>query len=98
MVRKSEVYSWRVSPALKAGLEEAARRQRRSVSRLLDEIVEGYLTRGRAGARSDEEEEQRRLHQSAERLAGSIAGKATGRSAKARLLVRARLRRLHRAR
>lgn len=97
MAKKSEVYSWRVSPALKSGLEEAARRQRRSVSRLLDEIVEGYLARDGASTRMNEEEEQRRLHHSAQRFAGSIEGKDAGRSAKARLLIRARLQRRHRA-
>ena len=39
MARKSEVYTWRVSPAMKASLEEAARCTNRSVAKLLDEIV-----------------------------------------------------------
>ena len=39
MARKSEVYTWRVSSAMKASLEEAARNTNRSVARLLDEIV-----------------------------------------------------------
>jgi hypothetical protein len=97
MTKKSEVYSWRVSPALKAGLEEAARQRGASVAQLLDEIVEDHLTRRQGGLRSDEEE-QRQLHERAGRFAGSIAGKAPGRSTKARLLVRARLRQAHRAR
>jgi hypothetical protein len=39
MARKSEVYTWRVSPSTKASLEEEARSSNRSVARLLDEIV-----------------------------------------------------------
>jgi hypothetical protein len=97
MATKTEVYSWRVSPALKAGLEEAARRKGRSLARLLDEIVEGYLARGERGSRSAEDQ-QRRLHESAERFAGSITGKRSGRSVNARQLVRARLQRLRGAR
>jgi hypothetical protein len=43
-MRKTEVYTWRVSAALKAGLEEEARSQRRSVADLLDHIVGRHLS------------------------------------------------------
>ena len=36
---KTEVYSWRLSPDLKDDLEEAARRERVSVSRLLERMT-----------------------------------------------------------
>jgi hypothetical protein len=91
MARKSEVYTWRVSPALKASLEEAARAERRSVAELLDQIVgqhvEGARRRGR------EPERQRRLHQRAALFAGRISGSATRRAERSRDLIRARLRR-----
>jgi len=96
MGKKSEVYSWRVSPALKASLEEAARQRGASIARLLDQIVEEHLSRDQAGAGSDEKE-QRGLQERAARFAGSLAGKAAGRSTRVRVLVRDRLRRTHRA-
>ena len=91
MARKSEVYTWRVSPSTKASLEEAARSTNRSVARLLGEIVADYLGSARDGAEADVEQ-QRRLHARAERFAGCLAG--TGRrSERVRELVRARLKR-----
>lgn len=92
-MRKSEVYSWRVSPALKTSLEEAARRGGRSISQLLDEIVASHLA-GPGGGSASDAEEQRRLHESAARLAGRIAGRNPERAASAGRLVRSRLRRL----
>jgi hypothetical protein len=97
MARKSEVYTWRVSPALKASLEEAARTERRSVAELLDEIVREHVegTRRRHGR---EPERQRRLHQRAALFAGRISGSAKHRAERSRDLIRARLRRATRAR
>jgi hypothetical protein len=96
MPRKSEVYSWRVSRALKSGLEEAARAQRRSVAGILDEIVASYLEPAeRAGG---EAERQRRLHLRAARLAGLIAGTDPRRAENATDRIRKRLRRSTRAR
>ena len=95
MGRKREVYLWRVSRVLKASLEEAARREGRTLARLLDQIAGSYLSSG-AGASLGEE--QKRLHAKAERFAGRIAGKDPGRASRARLLVRDRLQRLRRAR
>jgi hypothetical protein len=94
MARKSEVYSWRVSPALKASLEEAAaRRGRRSVSELLDEIVSGHLEAARrVGA--TEVDAQRRLQAQAARFAGCIGGNDPKRASRAGALVRGRLKRL----
>jgi hypothetical protein len=92
-MRKTEVYSWRVTPALKASLEEAAQRQKASVAHLLDKAVEGYLAETARGG----DEEQRRLHERAARCAGSIAGGDPRRATEARRLLRARLRRSRRA-
>jgi len=94
---RSEVYSWRVSRALKASLEEAARSERRSVSRLLEEIVTEHLHRV-DGRDAGEAVRQRRLHERAARFAGRIAGKRSGRSEAARELVRERLKRRAHAR
>lgn len=95
MSRKSEVYSWRLSPELKASLEEAARRNGRSISQLLEQIVTARLGEARDGS---DAEEQRRLHEKARRFAGSFSGRDPGRAATARLRVRERLRRLRSAR
>src|SRR6266700_2453394 len=92
MPRKSEVYTWRVSPATKASLEEAARSTNRSVARLLDEIVGDHLSSVRDGTESDIEH-QRRLHARAARFAGCLAGGPGRRSERVRELVRARLKR-----
>jgi hypothetical protein len=90
MGRKSEVYTWRVSPALKADLEEAARAANRSVAQLLDEIVADHLSSTTDTGRS-ESAHQRRLHDRASRFAGCIAGGVPRRSGRVRELVRARL-------
>ena len=94
---KTEVYSWRVSPALKAGLEEAARAERRSVADLLDEIVGEHLE-GVRRIRGSESERQRRLHEQAAAFAGRISGSDSRRAERSRGLVRARLRRASGAR
>ena len=97
MAKKTEVYAWRVSPARKASLEEAARTEGRSVAQLLEEIVDEHLSAAprRAGG---ELERQRRLHARAARFAGRLAGGEPGRATRARELVRERLRRVRRAR
>jgi len=92
MARKSEVYTWRVSPALKASIEEAARSERRSVAQLLDEIVGGHLE-GARRQRGSEADRQRRLHLQAARFAGRISGDDAQRAEKSRELIRDRLRR-----
>jgi hypothetical protein len=81
-----------VSPALKASLEDAARRERSSVSRLLEKIVQDHL-RTRDDASDDEE--QARIRARAMRFAGSISGSDPTRSSRVSELVRARLLRKH---
>jgi hypothetical protein len=96
MSRKSEVYTWRVSSAMKASLEETARTTHRSVARLLDEIVAaGLEAAGQTG--EPEMTRQRRLHVRAARFAGRFSGTDADRSETAKVRVRARLRE-HRAR
>ena len=97
MARKTAVYAWRVSPALKRSLEEAARGERRSVAGLLDEIVTEHLRRA-AGRDVSQTERQRELHARAARFVGSIAGRRSDRAEKAREIIRDRLRRRIRGR
>ncbi len=89
MGQKSEVYTWRVSPEVKGGLEEIARRERRSVSQVLDEIVTEHL-QADAQESSAEGDQQRRLHNRAARFAGRLSGDPD-RAANARGRVRTRL-------
>lgn len=90
MPRKTEVYTWRVSSSMKAGLEEAARSTNRSVAELLDEIVTEHLS-STGHASESELDQQRRLHARARRFAGCISGGGSRRSERVRELVRARL-------
>ena len=90
MARKTEVYTWRVSAAMKASLEEAARNTNRSVARLLDEIVAERLdATGQMG--EADMDNQRRLHVRAARFAGRFSGTDPLRSETAKARVRARL-------
>ena len=79
---KSEVYSWRLAPDLKDALEAAARRERVSVSRLLERVTREWL-KTRAGAAEDDEAEQARLHAVAMQFAGTIRGGDPDRAAEA---------------
>jgi hypothetical protein len=93
MPRKTEVYSWRVSPETRAGLEEVARESRRTVAEVLDAIVTERLR----DARPDEAEAetQRRLHARAAQWLGCLSGGGAARSRQVRQLVRTRLERRH---
>ena len=55
---KSEVYSWRLSPALKAELEAAARAEKIPLSALLERLALDWL---KDRGRSDDEAEKRRM-------------------------------------
>jgi hypothetical protein len=90
---KTEVYSWRVSMEVKTALEREARRRKISLSAVLDLAARAWLKN--AGAGNDDEEEQRRLHQSASRYLGALAGGDPHRSENVRLAVRQRLLRNH---
>jgi hypothetical protein len=95
MARKSEVYTWRVSPSMKASLEEAARNTNRTVAQLLDDIVAAHLSSTSEGDES-ETAHQRRLHARAARFLGCFAGDPGRRGVRARELIRARLMRRRR--
>ncbi|MBI2834515.1 MAG: hypothetical protein HYX76_08845 [Acidobacteria bacterium] len=91
MPRKTEVYTWRLSPATKAHLEEVARETNRTVAQLLDEIVAERLDT--LDGNEADIELQRRLHARVARFLGNISGGGARRSERARELVRARLKR-----
>jgi hypothetical protein len=87
---KTEVYSWRVSPDLKADLEREARLRNSSLSALLDTVTREWLA---ARHKNDgDAAEQRRLHAAAAAYIGSIKGDGTPRSENVSKLVKERLR------
>lgn len=92
-MKKTEVYSWRISPELKTALEDAARDEGISLAGLLDRIVKDWLER--ASANGDEEAVQRRLHAAVEKTLGTLRGGDPHRAEQARDRVREKLRRHH---
>jgi hypothetical protein len=89
-MRRSEVYSWRLAPALKEALEEVAQGEGKSVARLLEELAQERLRSAGRGP-EDGAREQERLQASARRYVGAIAGGDPRRAEQARLRVRGRL-------
>ena len=67
---KTEVYSWRLSPELKAELEREAHRRKVPVSALLETAVQSLLRKRRR--QETDEEEQARLHAAAKKCFGTI--------------------------
>lgn len=90
MRRKTEVYSWRVSPETKVALEAEARRAGQTVAALLDRMTSEWLV-SRRRRRTVDDGEQARLHAALERAAGTIHGGDPRRAERARSLIRARL-------
>lgn len=88
-MNKSEVYSWRVDPELKAKLEEAARDEHTSLAQLLEKLAREWLARARH--QGDDGEEQRRLHEEAARYIGKMHGKDPLRAQEASKRVREKL-------
>jgi hypothetical protein len=89
---RTEVYSWRVSTEIKTDLEREARLRNTSVAAVLELAVREWLQKT-ATAGAEDEEQQRRLHEAADRCLGTIKGNDPGRSENVRQLVRERLRR-----
>ncbi len=85
------MYSWRVSAELKSELEREARLRNVPISSILDAAVRGWMEN--SAVKATEKDEQARLHASAEKFIGALAGHDPQRSTKARALVRERLRR-----
>jgi hypothetical protein len=93
-MQKSEVYSWRLSPRLKAELEEEARSKQKSMAELLEDIAEDWLRRARNEGEG-EVEKQQRLRDSAMKFIGTLQGDRPDRAENARSEIRARLARRH---
>lgn len=91
---KTEVYSWRVSAARKAELEDEARRERKSVAELLEKITSDWLQERRA-SRNGEEEEQAALRRRVMATVGTIRSGDPTRSQRTRELVREIIRKKH---
>ena len=91
---KTDVYSWRVSRARKAALEEAAREERTSIAALLDRATDEWI-RSRQERAGGDEREQARLRHAAMRFIGALHGSDPDRSRQARVRVRAKLARRH---
>jgi hypothetical protein len=70
-MRKSEVYSWRVSAETKEALESRARAEGTSMAELLDGIVVNWLEQQAA---DEDAAVQRRLHAAATKTIGTIRG------------------------
>jgi hypothetical protein len=88
---KTEVYSWRLSSALKSDLERQARLRKVSVSSVLDQAARAWLKQNASELQNDEET-QRKLHAAAERCFGTIAGHGPYDAERVRETVRSRLR------
>jgi len=88
---KSEVYSFRLSPDLKANLERAARRRKTHVSVVLETAAREWLKRNATDLEDDEE--QKRLHAAARKCFGTISGDNPRRSEVVSELVRESLER-----
>ena len=89
-IRKSEVYSWRLAPDLKAQLEQRAREEGIGLAALLERISRDWL-REKAVACSEDEREQARIKAAAMRAIGTLRGDDPERSERVRERVRARL-------
>ena len=85
---KSEVYSWRVSPQMKRALQETARREKQSVSALLERIVNEAFRNGMRGRGEDEAILQKRLHAAGMSAIGKLRTGRSDRSKRVRELVR----------
>jgi hypothetical protein len=88
---KTEVYSWRVSPDIKTGLEREARRRKISLSAALDLAAREWLLK--ASMANEDDEGQYRLKKAASRWFGALASGDAHRSEKVSQTVRQRLRR-----
>jgi len=94
-MQKTEIASLRLPRPLKEELEEAARSQHTSATKLLEQIVREWLERSPSrngnGSEEDEEERQKRLHAAAAPFIGSIHGGDPYRSENVRTEIRKRL-------
>jgi predicted transcriptional regulator len=91
---KTEVYSWRLSPDLKAALEREARIRKAPISTILEMAVRQWLQQC-SGHPEDDEAVQRALHAAVAPYLGVLEGDDPRRSEKVSEIVRERIRRQH---
>jgi len=84
---KTQVYSWRLSADRKAELEEEARRERTSLSALLDRVTAEWLAQRRNG-HNDDDAEQAAIRKRVMATVGTIRGGDPSRSERTSELVR----------
>ncbi|MGQ0671911.1 MAG: hypothetical protein ACT4N2_03395 [Hyphomicrobium sp.] len=72
---KTEVYSWRLTPELKAELEAAARRKKVGVATVLERAATDWLRREKP--RTLDAEEQKRIRDTLMAVCGSVSGDGT---------------------
>lgn len=89
---KTEVYSWRLTPAKKQLLENEARRASLTLSNLIELATQAWIDARRSPT---DDAEQERLRSAALKRIGTLRGGDRGRSSNVRDVVRARLRRHH---
>lgn len=94
-MNKTEVYSWRLSLAMKVALEEAAKRDRISIAKLLESVVDEWLSGSYKTDDSRDDEEQARRHKAAASFFGTFAGGDPERSENVRETLRTRLTKRH---
>jgi hypothetical protein len=88
-MRKTEVYSWRITSATKTAIENEARREQITVSALLDRITKEWIESQRGPDGDDDE--QKRLQAKIRKTLGTISGHDPDRSERVRANVRKRL-------
>jgi hypothetical protein len=69
-MKKTEVYSWRITSATKTAIENQARREKTTVSALLDRITTEWIESRRG--QTDDNAEKIRLHASVEKTIGRV--------------------------
>lgn len=87
---KTVVYNWRLSAEKKAALQSEARRQGKSVGRLLEQITDNWLRQRHPPALS--ESEQAAIRKRVMAIVGSVRSEDPSRSQRASELVRDSLR------
>lgn len=90
-MNKTEVYSWRLSRDMKISLEEAALRKQKSISQLLETIVNEWLAESYQAGDSRDDEEQARLQEAAATCFSAFGSENPERSESIRQELRARL-------
>ena len=91
-MKKTAVYSWRVSPERKTALERQARLEGTTVGGLLERLTREWIDSRQP---ADGDLEQARLQARAHRTLGQISGHDPRRAERARTAIRARIRRRH---